>query len=313
MGRNASATVCTIVFAIFAFASCVFTSCASLSFREANPQEYDESFYIPKEEEIEWLSIEENNDCASYFIFESLEKPLLKYAVVKINLLSKNLRIISYPENAIDGKAKGIRIEDFQQNTKAQIVINTTQYAIPKGRLLARLFPPFSNERKIIGITRSNGKTISEPEERYAMLTLSEIQNGFEAKIIAHQNARDAENSDFAIGGYFVILQDGKLFDSSGNDFAYTSRNSRTAVALADGGQTLLLLSVAGEDKSESRGLTYPECAKVLQSLGAVDAMQFDGGGSSALLINGKKTTNTLSKRKNASYIAFLFCNISTF
>ena len=37
-------------------------------------------------------------------------------------------------------------------------------------------------------------------------------------------------------------------------------------------------------------GLTFAEEAAVLQSLGCVDALNLDGGGSSCLLVEGKET-----------------------
>ena len=61
-------------------------------------------------------------------------------------------------------------------------------------------------------------------------------------------------------------------------------RHPRTALGLR--GSKLLLLVADGRSK-ESRGLTLAELAALLKSLGARDAMNLDGGGSSTLVVDG--------------------------
>ena len=56
-----------------------------------------------------------------------------------------------------------------------------------------------------------------------------------------------------------------------------------------------------------SEGLSYPECARVLAAMGADDAMEFDGGGSSSLFIGGKNMLAYPSLRINANSIGFSF------
>jgi exopolysaccharide biosynthesis protein len=66
-------------------------------------------------------------------------------------------------------------------------------------------------------------------------------------------------------------------------------RHPRTAVGLTENNE-LLLVTVYGRQPGYSAGATITEMAKLLQSLGAVDAFNLDGGGSSMMVVNGRTT-----------------------
>ena len=280
-----------------------FFSCASVP--SENPAEFAESDYIP--ENPEWMAV---NECEAVKVF-SFENPALpiRYTAVKINLAAKNLELAVYPNSDTNFCAeknythRGIHIQKFQKRTQALIAVNTSPYSSPRF--------PFSSHRRILGVFKADGILFSAPVQRYAALIFSRDENReLVAKCTAHQSPQDAEN-DFAVGGFFMILKDGELFDSTGKNFSYTSRSARTAAGISESGQTLFLL--ATERSAKSTGLTYPECAKLLRSLGAKNALEFDGGGSTAMMIGGKNALESQSRRKNASYIGFLFSIKGTF
>ena len=65
------------------------------------------------------------------------------------------------------------------------------------------------------------------------------------------------------------------------------SRQPRTLAGVrADG--TLLLVTVDGRRPGWSVGMTLPEAARLMRSLGARDALNLDGGGSSAMTVRGE-------------------------
>lgn len=70
------------------------------------------------------------------------------------------------------------------------------------------------------------------------------------------------------------------------NDW-YLRRNPRTAAGVTRDGR-VILLTVDGRHADRSVGLTITETADVLRSLGAVDALNLDGGGSTAMVVRGK-------------------------
>ncbi|WP_456832475.1 phosphodiester glycosidase family protein [Deinococcus sp. UYEF24] len=64
-------------------------------------------------------------------------------------------------------------------------------------------------------------------------------------------------------------------------------RNPRTAVGIMNDG-TLLFVTVDGRNPTHSVGASIPELTTLMLNLGAVDAMNLDGGGSTATYVNGR-------------------------
>ncbi|MER6737218.1 phosphodiester glycosidase family protein [Streptomyces puniciscabiei] len=82
----------------------------------------------------------------------------------------------------------------------------------------------------------------------------------------------------FAVGG-FPVLQNGEAL--SGLDD--TTSSVRTAVGFRDGGRQLLILALDGAAAYRT-GMTVAEEAGTMRSLGASDAFNLDGGGSTELV-----------------------------
>jgi hypothetical protein len=88
-----------------------------------------------------------------------------------------------------------------------------------------------------------------------------------------------------AVGGFPLLLTRGEL--AAGVETAgaasFRGLNPRTAVGVAAGGRRLLLVVVDGRQPGWSVGMTTVETARLMQALGAEEALNLDGGGSSAL------------------------------
>jgi len=108
-----------------------------------------------------------------------------------------------------------------------------------------------------------------------------------------YQNAKEWNVRD-AIGAGPALVVDGNIHVTSDEEafFAksFNQVNPRTGAGVtADG--ALILLVVDGR-QTDSRGVTLEELSMVMRGLGAVDAINLDGGGSSTLVVN-----NTLVNR----------------
>ena len=68
-------------------------------------------------------------------------------------------------------------------------------------------------------------------------------------------------------------------------------RNPRTMVGLDRSGR-LIIVTVDGRQPGNSEGFSLLEGARMLAGLGAVEAMNLDGGGSTAMAVNGKLVTS---------------------
>jgi hypothetical protein len=107
---------------------------------------------------------------------------------------------------------------------------------------------------------------------------------------------------DDVVGGGPRLVRDGRVdvgFGPDGTDhaddpgFAYAwalKRNPRTLLGV-DGHGRLLLVAAEGRQPGHSDGLGVVEAARLMDRLGAVEAMNLDGGGSTGMALDGKLLT----------------------
>ena len=91
------------------------------------------------------------------------------------------------------------------------------------------------------------------------------------------------------IGGTPQVVVDGApavAGDLDGDGSGFFQRQPRTAVGITGDG-TLLLVVVDGRQPGYSAGMTLRELSTFMLSLGARNAMNLDGGGSSVMWVNG--------------------------
>ncbi|MBI5601615.1 MAG: phosphodiester glycosidase family protein [Gemmatimonadetes bacterium] len=110
-----------------------------------------------------------------------------------------------------------------------------------------------------------------------------------------------ASSPSLLIGGWPRILHGGlSVAGRAAADEGTISRNAevrhpRTAVGVTRDRKTLLLVTVDGRSAA-SVGMTLVELADYMKSLGAWDALNFDGGGSTTMVL-GDRVVNTPSDR----------------
>lgn len=91
-----------------------------------------------------------------------------------------------------------------------------------------------------------------------------------------------------AVGGHGVLLRDGRIpaaVDSTGAASFARARHPRSAVGWDASGRRLLLVTVDGRQPGYSAGMTLRELARTMHALGATEALNLDGGGSTTLVI----------------------------
>jgi exopolysaccharide biosynthesis protein len=90
-----------------------------------------------------------------------------------------------------------------------------------------------------------------------------------------------------AVGGRPRLLRDSvivKEVDTLGQASFNVGRNPRTAAGVANNGKRLILAVIDGRQKPFSDGMSLRETATLMLALGARDAINLDGGGSSTLV-----------------------------
>lgn len=95
------------------------------------------------------------------------------------------------------------------------------------------------------------------------------------------------------VGGWPRIIRQGKV-DAQDADILEgtfprfsTGRHPRTAIGFSQDSTTLILLTVDGRRESDS-GMSLVELGNAMLSLGAFEAMAFDGGGSTTMVVEGQ-------------------------
>ncbi len=94
-----------------------------------------------------------------------------------------------------------------------------------------------------------------------------------------------------AVGGGGVVVKDGKVPSKFSHNAA--GRNPRSAVGLDESGTIVTLVAVDGR-RSEAKGMTQTELGQLMVELGCYTALNFDGGGSTTMVVE-KNVVNTPS------------------
>jgi exopolysaccharide biosynthesis protein len=106
-------------------------------------------------------------------------------------------------------------------------------------------------------------------------------------------------------------VPDSKQVQQSRKNFYHSwvmQRHPRTAVGLSIDG-ALFVVVIYGREPLRSMGASVPEMANIMRSLGAVNALNLDGGGSSVMVVNGLMTGNpsdNTGERKVADTLVFV-------
>ena len=225
--------------------------------------------------EIRWRNLSPGIEAAD---IADPQLPLIVH-IVKIDLLNPSVSVIT-SEAALfkntRGRIRGETTRDFALRHNTIVAFNAAPFKT--NSLL------FSIYRTIVGIHITDFRRMSMPNERYGALLFYKDKT---ARIIDSQTEDDlSADIRYAVGGFWTILRNGTIVPQK-----LHRRDSRTAVGLADSGKTLFVAAVEGENKRKSRGLSFEETARLMQTLGADDALQLDGGGSSTLVLqeNGEQ------------------------
>jgi len=118
----------------------------------------------------------------------------------------------------------------------------------------------------------------------------------------------DPRTLEMATGGSHILVRDGILQQIEQESALSTVSHPRTLSGVrADG--TILLLVIDGRQPELSNGATLTQCAQLMHSMGAVQAINHDGGGSSTMILrNGDDYT--VANSPSDGQLRDVFCSI---
>ena len=205
-------------------------------------------------------------------------------------------------------------ITDFATKYQAIAVINggyfdpqnqkTTSYLIKEGKLVA---DPRTNERLIDNpdLAPYLGKILNRAEFR-RYLCGEDIRYDINLHDVSPPNGCQLQDAlgggpsllpkDTSVEEGFVAYSNGEIIR---NAIGTTSPNARSAVGITNDGDIVWAMVEQKVSSSGSTGLSLPQLADFLSTLGVTKAMNLDGGSSASLYYRGETVYGKLDREGN--------------
>jgi len=209
--------------------------------------------------------------------------PALIYHVVKIDLNAAGLRFWTTPRDPIAGFDYAARTpSQFLDEFDLQVAINA-DFFDPWWAIGPLLYYPRPGDGvNARGLSISRGEVVTDgyvPSSAYRTLFITAANQA------AFTPPQDMAYT--AISGHAMVVVDGQFNHRLGNPNYLRRKHPRTAIALDRSRSTLMLFVVDGRQPNYSEGATMPQLAQIIIQHGGYNALNLDGGGSSALIIEG--------------------------
>jgi len=195
--------------------------------------------------------------------------PRLEFWALRIDLYAPNTRIVV--KGGADGDGTlGAKVSSFVRSNDLLAGIN----AVPFDVISAKEGLPVKN----MGLVISGGELIAPVNPNYDALVF--YKDGG-AAIIKQSEISSTEDIENAVGGFHQILAGAEAAQRTLNS---EERHPRSAAGISANDGILYLLVIDGRREGSSGG-TEKETALLLRAFGSTDGINFDGGGSSALVL----------------------------
>lgn len=215
--------------------------------------------------------------------------------VVRIDLQAPGIGFTTTP--LASGGAPGTTFEtqaqttsQFLQSSGAQVAINANFFA-PCG-----CSTTVSSQKWLEGLAISNGTLVSPDDPDFVDLLLTKTN---EASIVSGGTTDLADVYNAVAGN--VLLVDGGVNIAPTDSNAFNNDNPRSVAGLSKNGQDLYLVAIDGRQPGYSTGASLVETADLLTELGAWTAVNLDGGGSTALAVEGPGGVAELLNRPSSA------------
>ncbi len=220
----------------------------------------------PRSAKVEpWKPIFRGVDLAS--AATKTPRPIHAY-VARIDLREPTIEIFVTPSNKDEPlDANGLKTSTFLTKYKCQVAINASPYA----PLLDKEGQPVD----IHGLSISRGDKYSIENDTFGALLITKSNKAWITT--PPMNTSKAYN---AVGGFRLLLKNGQ--NVGWDDVLHP----RSAVGISRDGRYLYLVVIDGRQKGYSEGATTGETAEWMRLFGCENALNLDGGGSSALVID---------------------------
>lgn len=111
------------------------------------------------------------------------------------------------------------------------------------------------------------------------------------AKTSLNYNLSPEIDWKFLIGGHALLVDNNEVVTYTKDVNVLGGNRARTAAGISQDGKTVYIVSVEGRT-SRSQGMSLPQLSRFMKSIGAFRAVNLDGGGSTAMVINDNGNIN---------------------
>lgn len=195
----------------------------------------------------------------------------------------------------LKSKSKSVKLDNINQPRMmfSQVIIYNSKWGSKS--------PETKKQCRHIGIKNNKITEISDypiniSQNGYVVSAPKETLKGFKVgdKIeINYKLSEDWSNINHIISGGPYLIKNGEIFiDTSSEKLTgINGRNPRTAIGYTKD-NVMILVTIDGR-KEGSSGVTITELAKIMKDLNCFEAINLDGGSSTAMYVNGSVYSGT--------------------
>lgn len=164
------------------------------------------------------------------------------------------------------------------------------------------------------GVIIRNGTVYRDDPVRDAMALFADgtMQTYDEEEVSSSELLAEGATNTLSFGP--ILIQDGKIvsdfssvkIDNNFGNRSIQNANPRTAIGMIAPNHYVFVV-VDGRKEGYSRGMTLAELADVMEGLGATEAYNLDGGGSSTMYFMGRVVNNPLGKNQERGVSDILY------
>ena len=226
---------------------------------------------------LEWKKICDGIEHTNF----KIEEPLLNVNVLRIDATNPKLTFHTTPRNA----NWVANVNETDRRTLPDSLVEENMIVAVN----ANFYQPFNAHTRVSrgpadnkGLVVSNGVLVSPTLDGFT----SFIQNKDRTVEIRTVRKGDSlDNIQTAVSGHNTVLKNGKcpLINLVESQPYLKDRHPRTLVGISKDKKYVYLVTIDGRQPEFSVGTSILESAEIMQQLGAYDALNLDGGGSTTM------------------------------
>lgn len=223
-------------------------------------------------------------------------RPLVIH-IVAIDLTAPGVKVQVTPGTPTVGpeeiptEINALTTSEFLKKFKLQLAINASFFYPFREVTPWDYYPHSGNRANVVGEAIANGSSYSQVDQSFPALCFNANNR---AQIVA--KAECPKGTIQGIAGNQLLIADGKAVNLNLSKISDQSKPyPRVAAAIDKQGKKLWLILVDGKQPLYSEGATTAELTKIILELGADQALNLDGGGSTTLVAATDKEPNLLN------------------